>query len=491
MSPTATHPDAVAAIEAFAGLHAVVLGDLVADEWITGECREVSRDGPVPTVVVRERSLQAGAAGNSAANVAALGAGVGVVGAVGEDAAGSALRDVLASVGAEVRGVLRRSDATTVVKRRLVADQQVMARFDEGGGPSPGDEDDRALARNLLAAASDADVLVVADYGLGTTDGPAVRAAVRAVRARGLPVVLDARDVASWAGVGVCAVTPNWTETRPLLDGATGTVPAVDRVRLVTAQSPRLLAATGADVVVATLDVDGAVVLAPGEPPRHVPVPRVENPHPAGAGDAFAAALALARATGAGWEAAVDLACAAAGVVVRRPGTAVCTAADLRAQVGSPLVAPEELVAALTRARAEGRRVAFTNGCFDLLHPGHVRVLQTAARLADVVVVALDSDAGVRRVKGPGRPVNGLADRAAVLAALGPVDHVVAFDDDAPLALLRAVRPDVYVKGADHDVAALPEARLVQLLGGTVHTVPYLPDRSTSGVIAACSQVAG
>jgi rfaE bifunctional protein nucleotidyltransferase chain/domain len=309
------------------------------------------------------------------------------------------------------------------------------------------------------------------------------------VRDAGLPVVLDARDVASWAEVGVSAVTPNWPETRPLLDGATGAVH--DRVGRVTAQSHRLLSATGADVVVATLDVDGAVVLTPGAAPRHVPVPRVENPHPAGAGDAFAAALALARAAGAAWEAAVDLACAAAGVVVRRPGTAVCTAADLRAQVGSPLVAPEDLVAALARARAQGRRVAFTNGCFDLLHAGHVRVLQTAARLADVVVVALDSDAGVRRVKGPGRPVNGLADRAAVLAALGTVDHVVAFDDDAPLALLRAVRPDVYVKGADHDVAALPEARLVQLLGGTVHVVPALPDRSTSGVIAACSQVAG
>jgi rfaE bifunctional protein nucleotidyltransferase chain/domain len=247
--------------------------------------------------------------------------------------------------------------------------------------------------------------------------------------------------------------------------------------------------AAGARTVVVTLDADGAVVIDE-RGARHVPVPRVERPHPAGAGDAFAAALALGLGAGVGIDVAVDLAVAAAGVVVRRAGTAVCSAADLRARLGSPLVSGEELVSLVARARAAGASVAFTNGCFDLLHPGHIHVLSTAAELADVVVVGLNDDDGVRRIKGRGRPVTTLHDRAAVLAALGPVDHVVAFAGEAPLALVRMLRPDVFVKGADHDVEALPEARLVRALGGRVHCVPYLPDRSTTGVIAACSQVA-
>jgi rfaE bifunctional protein nucleotidyltransferase chain/domain len=302
--------------------------------------------------------------------------------------------------------------------------------------------------------------------------------------------VLDARDVGRWRAERVDVVTPNWPETVRLLDRPDlRDVEGRERVPVVRSLAARLRRAAGARVLVVTLDSDGAVVID-DRGPRHVPVPRVERAHPAGAGDAFASALALGLAAGAGIDTAVDLAVAAAGVVVRRAGTAVCSAADLRARLGSPLVSADEAAALVARARAAGASVAFTNGCFDLLHPGHVQVLRTAAELADVVVVGLNDDEGVRRIKGRGRPVTTLDDRAAVLAALGHVDHVVAFAGDAPLALVRMLRPDVFVKGADHDVEGLPEARLVRTFGGRVHVVPYLPDRSTTGVIAACSQVA-
>jgi rfaE bifunctional protein kinase chain/domain/rfaE bifunctional protein nucleotidyltransferase chain/domain len=485
-----TPAPALAAVERFAGLRGVVLGDLVADEWVVGTSREVSREAPVPTVVVQHRTVQPGGAGNAAANMAALGAGVDLVAPVGDDPTGMQVRRALRESGVGAAGLVVAAGRCTVAKRRLVADQQVVARFDEGDTAPVGPGDDRALGAALRRRLRGADVLVVADYGLGACDGPHVRAAVRDAVQRGLPVVVDAHDVGRWRPEAVTAVTPNWDEIVHLLarpDLRTVLGPA--RVACVQQHRAALRGAAGAGTVVATLDADGAVVIE-ADAARHVPVTRVERAHPAGAGDAFAAALALGLAAGPGLAVAVDLAVAAAGVVVRRAGTAVCSSADLRARLGSPLVDPAELVALLARARSAGATVAFTNGCFDLLHPGHVQVLRTAAELADVVVVGLNSDEGVRRVKGAGRPVTPLADRAAVLSALGPVDHVVAFDGDAPVDLVRLLVPDVFVKGADHDVEALPEARLVRALGGRVHVVPYLPDRSTSGVIAACSEVA-
>jgi rfaE bifunctional protein nucleotidyltransferase chain/domain len=177
--------------------------------------------------------------------------------------------------------------------------------------------------------------------------------------------------------------------------------------------------------------------------------------------------------------------------VVRREGTTVCAAADLLPVGPGRVVGPDELAQVAAAHRRAGRRIVFTNGCFDVLHAGHVACLAAASGFGDVLVVGVNDDAGVAAIKGPGRPVNPLADRVEVIAALGTVDHIVAFPGDAPLDLIGALRPDVYVKGADHDVERLPEATLVRHLGGRVVALPLLPDRSTSGVIAACAALPG
>jgi D-beta-D-heptose 7-phosphate kinase / D-beta-D-heptose 1-phosphate adenosyltransferase len=193
---------------------------------------------------------------------------------------------------------------------------------------------------------------------------------------------------------------------------------------------------------------------------------------------------------GADLEGAAEVAVAAGTAVVTRPRTSVCTPEDLAGAGSGGLISTQELLRRCAEHRRAGRTIAFTCGCFDVLHAGHVACLAAAAREADVVVVGLNDDAGVRAIKGVGRPVNGLADRAAVVAALGMVDLLVTFHEDAPLQLLAALAPDVIIKGADHDVAALPEARLVRDLGGRVVTVPLLSDRSTTGLIAACAALA-
>jgi rfaE bifunctional protein nucleotidyltransferase chain/domain len=239
-------------------------------------------------------------------------------------------------------------------------------------------------------------------------------------------------------------------------------------------------------VVAVTLDRDGAVVLERGRPPRPVRVEPAVARCSAGAGDTFTAALTLALVAGTDAVTAARLAAEAARVVVVKPGTATCSLAELRLRMLPPgkLIADvARLAAEADRHRGEQRRIVLANGCFDILHPGHVALLDEAKRLGDILVVAVNGDASVRRLKGASRPVNNLADRIAVLAALSCVDHIIAFDGDRPVDVIRALRPDVLVKGGDYTAESVPEAALVRALGGHVRIVDLVPERSTTRII--------
>ncbi|MFR9779365.1 D-glycero-beta-D-manno-heptose 1-phosphate adenylyltransferase [Micromonospora sp. MS34] len=265
----------------------------------------------------------------------------------------------------------------------------------------------------------------------------------------------------------------------------------VDRAVLAESRLAELRAHTGADVVAVTLDTEGAVVGGgDGEPRRSHSTP-VPASHAVGAGDAYLAAMTLALAAAASLPTAAQLAQLAATITVSDTGTCVCRREDLLGVLGTgpedadhpTLIGAEELTAIVAEHRRAGRSIVFTNGCFDVLHPGHVRYLTQARALGDLLVVAVNSDGSVRRLKGPDRPVNPVEDRAALLAALACVDHVVVFEEDSPARLIEAVRPDVYVKGGDYPPEMVPEAPLVRRLGGQVRTLGYVPDRSTSAII--------
>jgi D-beta-D-heptose 7-phosphate kinase / D-beta-D-heptose 1-phosphate adenosyltransferase len=472
------------AVGRWAGRRVLVLGDALLDGWLTGQPGRLCREAPVAVLDLEGSRYAPGGAANTAANLAALGASVELVAATGADGAADMLADELDSAGVAAR-LVRVPERRTVTKRRLIAGEQIVARFDEG------DADPLADPGVLLAeveAALDGrpDAVVVCDYGAGTVPDRLIE--LLAARRSDVPLLaVDAHELARWPAVRPDLVTPSLAEAARLLDVAEPAEPgSADRPAWAAQRLARVREAAGARIVGLTMDVDGALVLD-GDGAVHrtgsTPAPAAFS---AGAGDSYLSGFLLALLAGAPVGTAARVAQAAAAAVLARPGTTVCGVTDLmdRLAPGPPgPVSAGELAERIAEARAKGARVVFTNGCFDVLHRGHVGYLSQARELGDVLVVAVNSDESVRRLKGPGRPVNPQEDRAAVLAALGCVDYVVVFDEDSPARLIEDVRPDVYVKGGDYRPELIPEAELVHRLGGEVRALDYLPDRSTSAII--------
>ncbi|RZS91530.1 rfaE bifunctional protein kinase chain/domain/rfaE bifunctional protein nucleotidyltransferase chain/domain [Motilibacter rhizosphaerae] len=470
----------------FAGRRVAVVGECCLDVWLSGPARGLAREGVVPVVRVEEEAYAPGAGANAARGVAALGAEVRFVSLVGDDEEGGQARALLRAQGVDDALVVTVPVRRTVTKRRLTARGQLMARFDSGDCDAVTGDDEARLVAAVEAAVDGAEVVLAADYACGLWT-PATRAAVeRAARAAGALLVVDAHDIRTWHDLRPDVVTPDSEEVELVLGPADAEAFARDRVGFLERSGGLLRELSGAATVVVTLDRDGALVLPSDAEPWQVPAEPVAAPVGAGAGDAFAAAMVVALAAGAELPDAAQVGCTAASVVVARPGTTACRLPELRARLErhAPLHLGRERLAALVEDyRARGARIVMTNGCFDVLHAGHVAYLDAARRLGDVLLVGVNGDESVRRLKGPDRPVNPVADRVAVLQALSTVDHVVVFDGDSPTDLLRTVRPDVYVKGGDYTEDMLREAPLVRELGGEVRIVDWVEDRSTTALL--------
>jgi D-beta-D-heptose 7-phosphate kinase / D-beta-D-heptose 1-phosphate adenosyltransferase len=474
-----TETDPVAAL---AGRDVLVVGDAMLDTYLHGSSDRLSQEAPVPVVSVTSRDDVPGGAANVAANVAALGGRARLVALGGRDRETEVLREALSRSGVDDPGFLADAGRRTLWKERVVADEHLLVRVDRGtAAPASGDEE-RSLVRRIRSAWRGCSAVAIADYGYGTMT-PAVVAAIRALQ-RDDPrvVVVDAKDLTRYRDVGVTAAKPNFGQALALLgDGCDG-----DRAEYVAARGDRLLERTGARIVAVTLDHDGALAFERGRPSyRTYATPR-RSATTSGAGDTFAATLALALAADLSMPVGVELASAAVAVVVAKDGTATCTTTELRVRVAGDrklASSADDVLDRLELERRRGRRVVFTNGCFDLLHRGHVTYLSRAKALGDVLVVGVNSDDSVRALKGPERPINGLEDRMEVLAALSCVDLVVPFAERTPERLIEQVRPDVFVKGGDYTLEMLPEASLVERLGGHVQILSYVDDRSTTGLI--------
>ncbi|MTE21770.1 D-glycero-beta-D-manno-heptose 1-phosphate adenylyltransferase [Streptomyces sp. TRM43335] len=469
----------------------VVVGDALLDRDLAGHAERLAPDAPVPVLEDCEERLRPGGAA-LAAYVAALGGReVTLVTALGDDPAGARLRELLSPW---VTVAALPMEGTLSEKTRVLAGGRPVVRMDRGDGraaPVPA----KALPGEVRAAIGTARALLVSDYGRGTADVVRDLLAERALR---VPLVWDPHPRGREPVPGTRLVTPTAKEARlfaarraeaeagaksaPKGARPASGVPSGEPENLHTAArlARELADAWGAASVAITLGERGAL-LSYGDHPLLVPAPARHSGDSCGAGDQFAASAAGLLADGALPETAVRGAVAAATGYVAAGGAGALAFPDRAAPPPSADEDAEQLVA---RVRAAGGTVVATGGCFDLLHAGHVGLLQAARRTGDCLVVCLNSDASVRRRKGPGRPINPLADRVRVLRALECVDAVAVFDEDTPEELLKRLRPDVWVKGGDYALADLPEASLVESWGGQAVLLPYLDGRSSSRIAA-------
>lgn len=443
----------------------VVVGDALLDVDLVGSASRLTPDAPVPVVEdVERRERPGGAALAAVIAAAATSREVVLVTPLDSDDGADRLRALLDG---RVRLIAIPASGGTAVKQRIRVGDHSVARLDSGAPVATLG----ALPAEAVEAIRDAAAVLVADYGRGTTADAGVREAIAAARG---PVVWDPHPRGAEPVRGIRLVTPNAAEAARVVPDVAG-----DGLAAVGARAEALISTWGVGAVAVTMGARGALLSYGPGAPMVVPAVPVTGGDPCGAGDSFAAAAALALADGAVTGEAVSSAVAFAGAFVARGGA---TAWD--AEVDAPdVVAEAGAEGVIARVRAAGGTVVATGGCFDLLHPGHVATLRAARGLGDCLVVCINSDDSVRRLKGPSRPLTSAPDRARVLEALEFVDAVVVFEEDTPSAVLERLRPDVWAKGGDYAGTDLPEAAVLRTWGGQAVVLPYLDGHSTTALV--------
>ena len=476
--------DLLAALHALPGVSVLVVGDAMVDRYVYGEVDRISPEAPVPVLRAGRETSVLGGAGNVVRNLAALGAAVRFVAAVGDDPAGEELQRLLAAEPRVSADLAIEHGRITTLKVRYVAGGQQLLRADrETAAPLAAAAADR-LTQAALAGVAACSVVMLSDYGKGVLRPELLAAILQAAREAGRPVVVDPKGGDFGRYRGATLVTPNRRE----LAEASGM--PVDGDDAIVAAARAILAATGIEALLVTRSQDGASLIT-ADAVSHLPAEARDVWDVSGAGDTVAAVAAMVLGTGRGLETAARLANAAAGIVVGKAGTATVEPRELEALLrradllaGGDKIAHVDDAARIAAAwRADGLTVGFTNGCFDLLHPGHVSLLAAARSRCDRLIVGLNSDASTRRLKGETRPIQTETARALVLASMGSVDMVVVFDEDTPLALIEALRPDLLVKGADYSVDQVVGADLVRSWGGGVFLAPLSEGHSTTRLV--------
>jgi D-beta-D-heptose 7-phosphate kinase/D-beta-D-heptose 1-phosphate adenosyltransferase len=470
------------------GARVAVIGDVILDNHVYGRVSRVSDEAPVPVLHVRDERQALGGAANVAANIASLGAKARLIGVIGEDQAGARIMSLIGEFKEQVEPFLTsdRNRPTTAKTRYLGGQQQVVRVDRETTAPITGQTEDD-LIEDIEDAAAACDVLVISDYRKGVLTDRVIAAILAAAKQHKRRVIVDSKHANMSVFRGADFIAPNRRE----LTAATGLPCEKDDEALAAANA--LIAITGAGVLL-TRSEKGMSLYRAGETPLNFSAEAREVFDVSGAGDTVTAVFALGIAAGVSIEQAMRVANAAAGVVVGKAGTVVVTTGELRHALGAragvrPAERPQAatpLPQALAQRRlwaAEGLVVGLANGCFDLLHPGHISLLSQASAACDKLIVALNSDESVRRLKGADRPVQDLESRAAVIGALRGVDLVVSFSEDTPLELIRQIEPDLLVKGADYAEADVVGADLVKARGGRVLLANLERGQSTSEIV--------
>ena len=455
----------------------LVVGDVMLDRYWHGNTSRISPEAPVPVIKVSQSEERPGGAANVALNIAALGAAACLIGTIGDDDAGIVLQNRLKAASIHTDFQISRNKPT-ITKLRVISRHQQILRMDFEESFDARDSDEFARKANIIMPQMDA--LVLSDYAKGSLQD--CQALIAMARMRRVPVLVDpkGKDFARYRGATI--LTPNMQEFEQVVGGC-------DSEQQMVAKGSALMQELDLQALLVTRGEQGMTLLRPNQPELHLPARAREVFDVTGAGDTVIAVVAAVLASGQPLTEAVALANLAAGIAVGKLGTAAVSAPELRfalqGEQGSErgVVSEEQLLQAVEDARARGEKIVFTNGCFDIIHAGHVGYLEEARKLGHRLIVAINSDASVKRLKGEGRPINPVDRRMAVLAGLEAVDWVLYFEDDTPERLLRNLKPDVLVKGGDYREHQVIGGDIVKEYGGSVKVLSFIDSCSTTAIV--------
>lgn len=472
--------------------HVLCIGDMILDQFVYGDTTRISPEAPVPVLKIKTRQYTLGGVGNVVANIAALGAKASVISLIGEDASADKINEMLAYFPNVINASATHATRATCFKTRYIASSQQVLRADEEDASPVDEATEDAIIHNITHAIETADLLVLSDYGKGVLTERVIRAAIQAAGRRDIPVLVDPKGTDYTRYRGADIVTPNRNE----LKAATNGLPTDSDADVETA-ARQLMDETGIPTIIATRSADGVSIIHSNHPAIHMPTHARAVYDVSGAGDTFVAGLSVALGAGAELSLAAELANIAAGLAVEKLGTAIVRAADVRHYLDAKglyttIMSLEQAREQIERWHAAGLKVGFTNGCFDILHKGHVMMLDACRGLCDRLIVGVNVDESVRRLKGATRPVNDEDARALVIAGLGSVDGVVLFgadtsENDTPLNTIKSLRPDMIFKGQDYTVETVVGAEFVMSYGGTVELIPLQHGYSTTNTIKKMS----
>ena len=468
---------------AFQEARLLVIGDVMLDRYWHGAASRVSPEAPVPVVRVGNREDRPGGAGNVALNIAALGSATRLIGIVGEDETGSELYSRLSAAGVYC-DFIKLDDKPTVTKLRVISQHQQLIRLDFEQPFEPADIN--GLFEKAKALIDDTQVLVLSDYDKGALQE--IQQLIELGRSRGIPIIVDPKGSNFEKYRGATLITPNLTEFEEVVGLCQNEEELVNK-------GLKLVSDLDLEAMLITRGEHGMTLIRPDSPELHLPARAQEVFDVTGAGDTVIGVLAAAMAAGDNLADATALANLSAGLVVGKLGTAAISGPELRRAIlaeqnsGRGVMTSEQLLFAVQDAKAHGEKIVFTNGCFDIIHAGHVGYLAEAKEFGDRLIVAINNDESVRRVKGPGRPINPVERRMAVLAGLEAVDWVVNFSEDTPEKLLQKLQPEVLVKGGDYTLDQVVGGEFVKSYGGIVKALEFLDNCSTSAIVEKMKEV--
>lgn len=468
----------------FSTFKVLVIGDAILDTYIKGITDRISREAPVPIINVLEQENDCGGAANTAINLAALGAQTYFLSVIGKDENGKLLTDVLKKHKVNTDCLIKDKDRKTLAKKRVTAFSNILLRIDEGDIEPIGKETEKKLLTNLKILFKNMDAIILSDYGYGIITEQILECVKKLREKKHKILVIDSKDLKKFRQLNPTAVKPNYEETIRILK-----IPKLlngQRVNQILDAGRRLHELTGAEHIASTMDADGTILFAKGKKPFLIPSVPQDNKNAIGAGDTFISAMTLSLCCGASGQTAAEIASAAAAVILQKEGTVVCDLSELKAYFNDTpkyIQHTLDLAKKIETLKKEGKKIVFTNGCFDILHKGHVSLLNQARASGDVLIVGINGDASIKRLKGNERPINCLDDRITVLAGLEAVDYLISFEEDSPYKIIKSIKPDVFVKGGDYHVESILEAPLVKQLGGEVKIINFVDGKSTTGII--------